>query len=92
MPGRAARVRSEPPIERLIAGLAVDELREVVSAAVDRHGDVERQVQLIAARGAGALAQLRVEVDRGLRTRRFLGYRESARLARAARRRTRRIR
>ena len=50
---------------QLIAGLTVDELREVVSAAVDRHGDVERQVRLIAARGAGDLAQLRAEVDRG---------------------------
>jgi hypothetical protein len=85
MPGRAARVGSEAPVERVIAGLTVDELREVVSAAVDRHGDVERQVRLIAGRGAGDLAQLRGEVDRGLRTRRFLGYRESAGWARAAR-------
>lgn len=85
MPGSAARVRSETPIEQLIAGLTVDELREVVSAAVDRHGDVERQVRLIAARAAGDLAQLRAEVDRGLRTRRFLGYRESAGWAMAAR-------
>ena len=85
MSGRAARARSETPIEELIAGLTVDELREVVSAAVDRHGDVERQVRLIAARAAGDLAQLRAEVDRGLRTRRFLGYRESAGWAMAAR-------
>lgn len=85
MPGSAARVRSETPIEQLIAGLTVDELREVVSAAVDRHGDVERQVRLIAARAAGDLAQLRAEVDRGLCTRRFLGYRESAGWAMAAR-------
>jgi hypothetical protein len=49
-------------------------LREVVSAAVDRHGDVERQVRLIAARGTGDLADLRAEVDRGLRTRRCLDY------------------
>jgi hypothetical protein len=79
------RVRSEAPVEQLIAGLTVDELREVVSAAVDRHGDVERRVRLIAARGAGDLAQLRADVDRGLRTRRFLGYRESAGGAGAAR-------
>lgn len=85
MPRRAARVRSEVPVERLIADMTVDELREVVSAAVDRHGDVERQVRLIAARGAGDLAQLRAEVDRGLRSRRFLGYRESAGWAQAAR-------
>ena len=75
---------SEAPVEQLIAGLTADELREVVSAAVDRHADVERQVRLIAARGAGGLAQLRTEVDRGLRTRRFLDYGESAGWARAA--------
>jgi predicted nucleic acid-binding protein len=84
-PGRAARVLPEMRVERLIAGLTVDELREVVSAAVDRHDDIERQVRLIAARAAGDLAQLRAEVDRGLRTRRFLGYRESAGWAGAAR-------
>jgi hypothetical protein len=85
MPGRAARVRSETSVEQLIAGLTLDELREVVSAAVDRHDDVERRVRLIAARGAGDLARLRAEVDRGLRTRRFLGYGESAGWALAAR-------
>ena len=84
MPRKAARVRSEAPVEELIAGLTVEELREVVSAAVDRHADVERQVRLITARGAGSLAQLRAEVDRGLRTRRFLDYGESAGWARAA--------
>ena len=72
------------PIEELIAGLTADELREVVSAAVDRHEDVERQVRLIAARVTGDLAQLRAEVDRGLRTRRFLDYRESSGWAMAA--------
>src|SRR5215218_9451944 len=85
MSGRRSRIRSEAPVETLVAGLTVDELRQVVSAAVDRHGDVERQVRLIAGREAGDLAQLRAEVDRGLRTRRFLGYRESAGWARAAR-------
>ena len=85
MPRRAARVPSEAPVEQLIAGLTVDELHEVVSAAVDRHADVERQVRLIATRGASDLAQLRAQVDRGLRMRRFLGYRESAEWARAAR-------
>jgi hypothetical protein len=69
----------------LVATLTGDELREVVSAAVDRHDDVERRVRLVAARAVGDLAQLRAEVDRGLRTRRFLGYRESMEWARAAR-------
>ncbi len=57
--------------------LTVNQLREVVSAAVENHDDVERLVRLVAARSEGGLAQLRTEVDRGLRTRRFLGYRES---------------
>jgi hypothetical protein len=83
MPRRDARIRSQVPVEELIAGMTVDELRELVSAAVDRHGDIERQVRLIAARGAGDLGQLRAEVDRGLRTRRFLDYGESAGWARA---------
>src|SRR3954470_7786297 len=85
MPRRPASVRSESPVGQLIAGMTVDELREVVSAAVDRHGDVERQVRLIAARAAGDLGQFRAEGDRGLRARRFLGYRESAGWAMAAR-------
>src|SRR5213595_2932558 len=84
MQNRSARVGSAAPVEQLVARLTADELREVVSAAVDRHGDIERQVRLIAARGAGDLGQLRAEVDRGLRTRRFLDYGESAGWARAA--------
>jgi hypothetical protein len=69
----------------LVAALTAEELREVVSAAVDHHDDAERRVRLVAARAAGDLAQLRAEVDRGLRTRRFLGYRESMGWARSAR-------
>jgi hypothetical protein len=61
------------------------ELREVVGWAADWHEDVERRVRLIAARSSGDLRALRAEVDRGLRTRRFLGYRESVEWARAAR-------
>src|SRR3954470_17623727 len=84
MPRRPASVRSESPVGQLIAGMTVDELREVVSAAVDRHGDVERQVRLMAARDAGDLGQVRAGGGRGLRTRRFLDYGESAGWARAA--------
>src|SRR4051812_7891920 len=85
MPGRAARARSEAPIDRLIAGLTVEELKEAVSAAVDRHDDVERHVRLIAGRADGDLVQLRGEVDRGLRPRRFLDYGETGGWAHAAR-------
>ena len=55
----------------------------LVSAA-DRHADVERHVRLAAARTDGDSAVLRGEVDRGLRTRRFLGYNESSEWAYAA--------
>ena len=84
MAGKAPRTRAQT-VEELIAALRADQLREVVSAAVDNHRDVERHVRLIAARSAGDLAQLRAEVDRGLRTRRFLGHRESGAWAESAR-------
>jgi hypothetical protein len=56
-----------------------------VSAAADASPEVERTERLIAARAAGDLGQLRVEVDRALRTRRFLDYRASMDWARARR-------
>jgi len=65
--------------------LSIEQLREVVSAAADRHEDVERAVRLITARADDGLAALQAEVDRGLRTRRFLPYAESSGWARAAR-------
>jgi len=68
-----------------LGGLPVEELRAVLLSAVDHHPDVERHVRLVAARASGDLVQLRGEIDRGLRTRRFLGYRESPQWARAAR-------
>lgn len=65
--------------------MSIQELWEVVSAAADRHEDVERAVRLIAARADDDLTAVRVEVDRGLRTRRFLPYAESSGWAHAAR-------
>jgi hypothetical protein len=84
MAGRVARGRSEESIAEQITSLSREQLLEVVSAAADRHDDVARAVRLVAARSSGDLAELRAEVDRGLRTRRFLGYRESIEWARAA--------
>ncbi len=83
----ARRARSEPEVglEQLVDALPAEELREVVVWAAQWHEDVERRLRLMAARSSGDLAQLRVEVDRGLRTRRFLGYRESVQWARTAR-------
>jgi hypothetical protein len=68
-----------------VRDLSPEALREIVVYATDWHDDVERHVRLAAAREDGDLAELRAEVDRGLRTRRFLGYRESSEWARAAR-------
>ncbi|MGI8430547.1 MAG: hypothetical protein ACR2OB_14875 [Solirubrobacteraceae bacterium] len=65
--------------------LDVDELRELVAWAAEWHLDVERRLRLTAARSSGDLRVLRGEVDRGLRTRKFLGYRESVAWAREAR-------
>ncbi|MGA8339778.1 MAG: hypothetical protein WB761_33890 [Solirubrobacteraceae bacterium] len=70
--------RSQVPVGELVASLSIEQLREVVSAAADRHDDVERTVRLITARADDNLAALRAEVDRGLRTRRFLPYGESS--------------
>ena len=77
--------RSQAPVGELVASLNIEQLREVVSAAADRHEEVERSVRLIAARANDGLAALRAEVDRGLRTRRFLPYAESSGWAHAAR-------
>jgi hypothetical protein len=68
-----------------VRDLSPEVLREIVASAADRHDDVERHVRLAAARVGGEVAELRAEVDRGLRTRRVLGYRESSEWARAAR-------
>ncbi len=81
MAGRRGGERRD--LGALVRDLSPEILREIVASAADWHDDVERHVRLAAAREAGDLAELRVEVDRGLRTRRFLGYRESSEWARA---------
>lgn len=72
------------PIDQLINSLSQEELAEVVLGAIERHDDVEAAVRLVAARSNGDLGALRAEVDRALRTRRFLGYWEAIEWARAA--------
>jgi len=76
---------TEPPIEQVIARLDKAQLVEVIRTATERHSDVERVVRLLAARADGDLAALHAAVDQGLRTRRFLDYRESMAWADAAR-------
>jgi hypothetical protein len=73
------------PIDQMIGSLSREQLEEVVLAAVERHEDVEGAVRLVAARSTDDLGALRAEIDRGLRTRRFLGYWEAMDWARAAR-------
>jgi hypothetical protein len=75
----------EADLDRIVEQLTAQELREVVTWAAEWHEDVERRVRMTAARSSGDLRALRAEVDRALRTRRFLGYRESVEWARAAR-------
>ena len=82
MPTRARRESKD--VKEVVCDLSAEELREIVRSAVDRHPDVERHVLLAAARREGDLGELRREVDRGLRTRRFLDYHESSAWARAA--------
>ncbi|MGC9220829.1 MAG: hypothetical protein ACP5H2_05680 [Solirubrobacteraceae bacterium] len=77
----------EPDVDfkQILERLPAEDLREVLAWAADWHEDVERRVRLLAARSTGDLRALRAEVDRALRTRRFLGYRESVEWAHAAR-------
>ena len=62
----------------LIARLDPEDLRVIVGKAAERHEDVARAVRLAASRGSGDLSQLQAEIDRGLRTSRYLGYRRAA--------------
>lgn len=83
MARRVAAGQSQP-IEQLIKSLRQEELAEVVLSAAERHDDVETAVRLVAARSNEDSGVLRSQVDRTLRTRRFLGYWEAMEWARAA--------
>jgi hypothetical protein len=71
-------------VRALVRQLDQDALQEIVVMAAEWHEDVARAVRLAAQRSTGDLAQLKTEIDLGLRTRRFLGYRESSAWAREA--------
>ena len=64
-------------LEAMIASLDSDDLTAIVTKAAEHHEEVARAVRLAASHGSGDLGQLRAEIDRGLRTGRFLGYYES---------------
>ena len=81
---RASRLGPEE-LEALIEKLDPEDLRVIVGKAAERHEDVARAVRLAATRGSGDLSQLKAEIDRGLRTSRYLNYRESGGWAMQAR-------
>lgn len=84
MSPRSAR-RGPEDLDVLVEKVDPEDLRVIVARAAERHEDVARAVRLAATRRSGDLSQLRVEIDRGLRTSRFLDYRESAGWAMQAR-------
>ena len=80
-----ARRQAEEPLDGLVNSFARDQLAELILDAAARHDDVARAVRLAAARRDGDLGVLRKEVDRALRTRRFLDYWGSMEWAQAGR-------
>ena len=85
MSAEEARRRDDEPVDRLVESLTQEQLVAVVVDAAEWHDDVARAVRLAAARKDGDLVVLRREVDRALRTRRFLDYSASMEWARAGR-------
>ena len=76
MSPRAPRPRPDE-LDALIEKVDLEDLRVIVAKAAECHEDVARAVRLAATRGSGDLSQLKAEIDRGLRTSRYLGYQES---------------
>lgn len=74
----AGRSEDEVRWREVVTRLDDDDVRRLLVAAAERNEDVARAVRLAAADGGERSAVLRAEVDRGLRTRRFLDYRESS--------------
>lgn len=85
MTHKPSRGRDEEPVDRLVESFSREQLVEVVLEAAGRNEDVARAVRLAAARESNDVAALRREIDRTLRTRRFLDYSKSMDWARAAR-------
>jgi len=70
--------------DALVTKLDDDDVRRLLAEAAARSDDVARAVRLTAADSSERIAVLKAEVDRGLRTRRYLDYRESSAWARDA--------
>ena len=82
--GRPVGDGDEASFEDVVERLDDDAVRRLLEAAAVGHDDVARAVRLAAASDVDRLGVLRTEVDLGLRTRRYLGYRESSEWARDA--------
>jgi hypothetical protein len=85
MSAKRSRRPAEEPLDALVGSFTREELVEMVLDAAGQHDDVARAVRLAAARRDGDLELLRGEVDRALRTRRFLDYWTSIEWAQAGR-------
>ena len=85
MSAERARRTAEEPLDRLVDSFTREQLAELVLDAAVRHDDVARGLRLAVARRDGDLGVLRREVDRALRTRRFLDYWGSMEWAQAGR-------
>ncbi len=85
MSAERERRPAEEPLDRLVDSFTREQLAELVLDAAVRHDDVARGLRLAAARRDGDLGVLRREVDRALRTRRFLDYWGSIEWAQAGR-------
>ena len=85
MSAERARRPAEEPLDRVVDSFTREQLAELVLDAVMRHDDVARGLRLAVARRDGDLGVLRREVDRALRTRRFLDYWGSIEWAQAGR-------
>jgi hypothetical protein len=67
--------------EHVVARLDEDVARRLLTGAAERNEDVARSVRLAAASSSERIVVLKAEVDRGLRTRRYLDYWQSSQWA-----------
>jgi hypothetical protein len=74
----AGRHEQEERWDAVVARLDDVTVRRLLVGAAERNEGVARAVRLVAADSTERIAVLKAEVDRGLRTRRYLDYRESS--------------
>ncbi len=74
----ARRRNEDERWEEIVARLDSDDARRLLVDAAEHSEDVARAVRLAAASRSERISVLRAEIDQGLRTRRYLSYRESS--------------